>query len=122
MRGTARRSSRTDRSRGTGSWDDRPSSGRSRRHASATRPCHIGRRDNSAPGATPASMGLGIPLIAAAAIALVVYIIPGVDRRTTVSAAEILDRSRSALAAQTSGIEVLTYDLELAGVLAELVP
>jgi len=64
----------------------------------------------------------GIPLIAAAAIALVVYIIPGVDRRTTVSAAEILDRSRSALAAQTSGIEVLTYDLELAGVLAELVP
>jgi len=64
----------------------------------------------------------GIPLIAASAIALVVYVIPGVDRRTTVSAAEILDRSRSALAAQTSGIEVLTYDLELTGVVAELVP
>ncbi|MFL6280857.1 MAG: hypothetical protein ACJ731_12145 [Vicinamibacterales bacterium] len=63
-----------------------------------------------------------IPLVAAAAIALFFYVIPGVDRRTTVSAAEILDRSRSALAAPISGIEVLTYDLELAGVLADLVP
>jgi hypothetical protein len=39
-----------------------------------------------------------------------------------VSAAEILGRSRSALAAPVSGIEVLTYDLELSGVLADLIP
>ncbi len=64
----------------------------------------------------------GIPLTAAAAIAFFVYVVPGVDRRTTVSAAEILGRSRTALAAPVAGIEVLTYDLELAGVLAELVP
>jgi len=63
-----------------------------------------------------------IPLTAAAAVLLVVYVLPGVDRRTTVSAAEILGRSRSALAAPASGIEVLTYDLELAGVLADLIP
>lgn len=63
-----------------------------------------------------------VPLAAAAAVLLVVYVLPGVDRRTTVSAAEILGRSRSALAAPASGIEVLTYDLELAGVLADLVP
>ncbi len=63
-----------------------------------------------------------IPLAAAAAIALFVYVIPGIDRQTTVSAAEILGRSRSALAAQTIGIEVLTYDLQLTGVLADLIP
>jgi hypothetical protein len=63
-----------------------------------------------------------IPLTAAATIALVLFVIPGVDRRTTVSAAEILGRSRSALAAPVSGIEVLTYDLELSGVLADLIP
>lgn len=63
-----------------------------------------------------------VPLAAAAAILMVVYVLPGVDRRTTVSAAEILGRSRSALAASGSGIEVLTYDLELAGVLADLIP
>ncbi len=63
-----------------------------------------------------------IPVAAAAAIALFVLVIPGIDRQTTVSAAEILGRSRSALAAQTTGIEVLTYDLQLAGVLADLVP
>jgi hypothetical protein len=62
------------------------------------------------------------PLAAAVAILLVVYVLPGVDRRTTVSAAEILGRSRSALAAPASGVEVLTYDLELAGVLADLIP
>jgi hypothetical protein len=62
------------------------------------------------------------PLVAAAAVLLLFVIVPGIDRRTTVSAAEILGRSRTALAAQTSGIEVLTYDLELAGVLADLVP
>src|SRR5689334_3866408 len=64
----------------------------------------------------------GIPLTAGAAIALIVFVIPGIDRRTTVSAAEILGRSRSALAASASGIEVLTYDLELSGILAELIP
>lgn len=63
-----------------------------------------------------------IPLAAAAAIALFVYVIPGIDRQTTVSAAEILGRSRSALAAPTSGIEVLTYNLQVAGVLADLIP
>jgi len=64
----------------------------------------------------------GVPLTAAATIALVLYVVPGIDRRTTVSAAEILGRSRTALAAPTAGIEVLTYDLELAGVLADLIP
>ena len=64
----------------------------------------------------------GIPLAAAAVIALIVIALPGVDRRTTVSAAEILGRSRTALAAATDGVEVLTYDLELAGVLADLIP
>jgi hypothetical protein len=63
-----------------------------------------------------------ISVAAAAAMVLVVYVIPGVDRRTTVSAAEILGRSRSVLAAPISGIEVLTYDLEVSGVLAELIP
>lgn len=61
-------------------------------------------------------------ILTAAMIALVVYVIPGVDRRTTVSAAEILGRSRSALSAPTTGIEALTYDLQLAGVLADLIP
>jgi hypothetical protein len=63
-----------------------------------------------------------IPLAAAAAIAIFVYVIPGIDRQTTVSAAEILGRSRSALAAATSGVEVLTYDLGVSGVLADLIP
>ena len=63
-----------------------------------------------------------IPLAAAATIALFIDVIPGIDRHTTVSAAEILGRSRSALAAPTSGIEILTYDLELSGVLADLIP
>ncbi len=63
-----------------------------------------------------------LPLAAAAAIVLVVYVLPGIDRRTTVSAAEILGRSRSALAAPASGVEVLTYDLQVTGVLADLVP
>ena len=63
-----------------------------------------------------------IPLAAAALVALFVYVIPGIDRQTTVSAAEILGRSRSALTAPTSGVEVLTYDLEVSGVLADLIP
>jgi len=63
-----------------------------------------------------------LPLAAAATMLLVIYVLPGIDRRTTVSAAEILGRSRSALAAPVSGVEVLTYDLEVAGVLADLIP
>lgn len=63
-----------------------------------------------------------LPVTALAAILLVVYVVPGIDRRTTVSAAEILGRSRSALAAPASGVEVLTYDLEVTGVLADLIP
>jgi hypothetical protein len=63
-----------------------------------------------------------IPLAAAVVIAFLVRVIPHVDRQTTVSAAEILGRSRTALAAPTTGIEILTYDLDLAGVLADLVP
>jgi hypothetical protein len=39
-----------------------------------------------------------------------------------VSAAEVLDRSRNALSAPSTGIEVLTYDLALEGVLGELLP
>ena len=63
-----------------------------------------------------------VPLAAATAVILFFVIVPGIDRRTTVSAAEVLGRSRTALAAPASGIEVLTYDLELAGVLADLIP
>jgi len=61
---------------------------------------------------------------AAAAAALVFFfvVVPGVDRRTTVSAAEILGRSRTALGADVTGIEVLTYDLALEGVLGDLIP
>jgi hypothetical protein len=61
---------------------------------------------------------------AAAAIALLLFfvVLPGVDRQTTVSAAEILGRSRTALGADTTGIEVLTYDLALDGVLGDLIP
>ena len=61
---------------------------------------------------------------AAVAIALLFFlvVVPGVDRRTTVSAAEILGRSRTALGADITGIEVLTYDLALEGVLGDLLP
>ena len=61
---------------------------------------------------------------AAVAIALLFFfvVVPGVDRRTTVSAAEILGRSRTALGADVTGIEVLTYDLALEGVLGDLLP
>ncbi len=70
----------------------------------------------------PLRWAWGVPVAAIAAILLVVYVIPSLDRQTTVSAAEILGRSRSALGAPVSGIEVLTYDLNLTGVLADLVP
>lgn len=61
-------------------------------------------------------------LATAAALLLIFVILPGVDRRTTVSASEILGRSRTALGAPVTGIEVLSYDLELTGVLGDLIP
>jgi hypothetical protein len=64
----------------------------------------------------------GVPVAAAATIVLLMVVVPGIDRQTTVSAAEVLGRSQAALTSVTSGIEVLTYDLELAGVLGDLVP
>ena len=64
----------------------------------------------------------GVPVAAVAATVLLMVVLPGIDRRTTVSAAEVLGRSQIALAAVASGIEVLTYDLELAGVLGDLIP
>lgn len=55
--------------------------------------------------------------------ALVVFVaLPAVDRQTGVSAAEILGRSQTTLAARVSGIESLTYDLVVDGVLRELLP
>lgn len=64
----------------------------------------------------------GLPLAAAAALLLYFVVVPGIDRQTTVSAAEILGRSQAALSAPVSGVEVLTYDLDLEGVLGDLVP
>ena len=64
----------------------------------------------------------GLPVAATAAIVLLMVVVPGIDRQTTVSAAEVLGRSQTALTAVTSGLEVLTYDLELAGVLGDLIP
>jgi hypothetical protein len=74
--------------------------------------------------ATPSRRGWWIGAVAgaAAAIALAVLLLPEVERRTTVSAAEVLGRSRAALAAPGSGVEVLTYDLSVGGVLADLLP
>ena len=59
---------------------------------------------------------------AAAAIVLIALVLPAVDRRTTVSAAEVLGRSQSVLAASVTGIEKITYDLTLDGVLQQLLP
>ena len=64
----------------------------------------------------------GGAIVAVAAVLLVVIIGPMVDRSTTVSAAAVLGRSRAALSAPVSGVEVLTYDLSVDGVLADLVP
>jgi hypothetical protein len=58
----------------------------------------------------------------AAALAFFFVVVPGVDRQTTVSAAEILGRSRTALGVDVTGIEVLTYDLALEGLLGDLIP
>ena len=63
-----------------------------------------------------------VPLAAAAALLICFVVVPGIDRQTTVSAAEILGRSQAALVAHSSGVEVLNYDLDLEGVLADLVP
>ncbi|OFW04066.1 MAG: hypothetical protein A3H96_08795 [Acidobacteria bacterium RIFCSPLOWO2_02_FULL_67_36] len=60
---------------------------------------------------------------AAAAAALVFFVaLPAVDRQTAVSAAEILGRSQTALATPVSGIESLTYELAVDGVLGDLLP
>jgi hypothetical protein len=59
---------------------------------------------------------------AVAATLLLVAIVPRLNRTETVSAAEILGRSHAALASPSSGIEILTYDLAVEGVLAQLLP
>jgi len=64
----------------------------------------------------------GLPLAAAAGFFIYFVLVPGIDRQTTVSASEILGRSQAALSAPASGVEILTYDLDLEGVLGDLVP
>jgi anti-sigma-K factor RskA len=63
-----------------------------------------------------------LALSAAVAVALIAVVLPAVDRRATVSAAEMLGRSQDALSAPVSGIETITYDLTLDGVLQQLLP
>jgi hypothetical protein len=58
----------------------------------------------------------------AAAILAAFWVFPAIDRETTISAAEVLGRSQQALAAPVTGVQVLTYDLMLGGVLTELLP
>lgn len=60
--------------------------------------------------------------VAAAAILVTIALLPAIDRQTTISAAEILGRSQQALSAHAAGIEVLTYDLTVEGVLEQLLP
>ena len=64
----------------------------------------------------------GLPLAAAAALLIYFVVVPGIDRQTTVSAAEILGRSQAALSAPVSGLEFLQYDLEIGGALGDLLP
>ena len=64
----------------------------------------------------------GVPAAAAAALLTYFVIVPGIDRQTTVSAAEILGRSQAALSAPLTGVEFLSYDLEIGGALADLIP
>jgi hypothetical protein len=59
---------------------------------------------------------------AVAATLVLVTIVPRLNRTETVSAAEILGRSHAALSSTQSGVETLTYDLALDGVLAQLLP
>jgi len=61
-------------------------------------------------------------IAAAASLLLLVWIARTVDRNTTVSAAEVLVRSQQALSAHASGIETMTYNLALEGVLQQLLP
>lgn len=61
-------------------------------------------------------------LPAAAAVLAAIWLVPTIDRETTVSASEVLGRSQQALSSSESGIEVLTYDLTLGGVLQGLLP
>jgi hypothetical protein len=63
-------------------------------------------------------------MLAAAAVLIfaAVWIVPAIDRGTTLSAAEVLGRSQQALATPATGVEVLTYDLTLGGVLQDLLP
>jgi len=64
----------------------------------------------------------GLPLAAAAALLIYFVVVPGIDRQTTVSAAEILGRSQAALSAPLTGLELLMYDLEVGGALGDLLP
>jgi hypothetical protein len=59
---------------------------------------------------------------AAASVLALGWTLRTVDRSTTVSASEILGRSQQALSAATSGVERITYDLTLDGVLLQLLP
>lgn len=61
-------------------------------------------------------------MAAAACLFLLMWIARTVDRNTAVSAAEVLVRSQQALSARTSGIETISYDLWLEGVLQQLLP
>jgi hypothetical protein len=61
--------------------------------------------------------------IAAAAVILIGFLVwPMLDRSTTLSAAEVLGRSQQALVFPGTGVESVTYDLLLGGVLEELLP
>lgn len=61
-------------------------------------------------------------LVAAAAIVAAMWILPAVDRETTISAAEVLGRSQQVLATSAAGVEVISYDLTLGGVFDEFLP
>ena len=63
-----------------------------------------------------------VPAAAAAALLVYFVVVPGIDRQTTVSAAEILGRSQAALAAPLTGLEFVSYDLEVGGALGDLLP
>jgi len=64
----------------------------------------------------------GVPLAAVAGLLIYFVVLPGIDRRTTASAAEILGRSQAALAAPKTGLELFWYDLDVGGALGDLVP
>lgn len=72
--------------------------------------------------ASPWPGRLGWIAAAAAAVLFVVLGLRAVDRSTAVSASEILGRSQQVLSAPVSGIEKITYDLTLDGVLVQLLP